>query len=95
MTFVSNARRPLPAEAGTVFTLKAEPSVKIHQYIGCGETWFLSCHELGLDTESLGTEYFEDAVANAQKMIGDRIAQLTARFLPLVADKTEIVRTRG
>lgn len=94
MTFMSNAKPPLPMEAGSVFRLKMEPSVVIHHYVGCGEAWFLSCHELGIDTEDLKTECFEDAVSNAQKKIGIRLADLTARFIPVVEDKTEIALTR-
>lgn len=94
MTFVSNAKPPLPMEAGSIFRLQADPSVIIHHYVGCGEAWFLSCRALGFEVEDLSTECFEDAVVNAQKKIGSRIADLTARFMPFVTDRTEITLTK-
>lgn len=94
MTFISNARSALPMESGSIFRLQADPSVIIHHYVGCGEAWFLSCRALGIEVEDLGTECFEDAVVNAQKKIGIRLADLTARYMPVIADKTEIALTR-
>lgn len=94
MTFVTNAKSSLPMEAGTVFRLKSEPSVIIHHYIGCGEAWYLSCPSLGFDTEDLKTKYFDEAVANAQAAIAYRLSSLINRFIPIVADHTEITLTR-
>ena len=94
MTFVTNAKPPLPMEAGTVFRLKSDPSITIHHYIGCGESWYLSCPSLGFDTEDLRTECFDEAVANAQTRIAYRLSSLINRFNPIVADHTEITLTR-
>lgn len=95
MTFVTNAKSPLPMEAGTAFRLKSEPSVIIHhRRIGCGEAWYLSCHLLGFDSEDLKTECFVEAVANAQTAIAYRLSGLINRFNPILADHTEITLTR-
>ena len=94
MTWISNAKFPLPPEAGTVFHLKDESKVTIHHYVGCGEAWFLSVPALGFDAEDLKTEYFDEAVANAQVAIGNRLATMMIRFMPIVSDKTEISLTK-
>ena len=94
MTWISNEKgEQLPVEAGTIFRLKTEPSIIIH-HVGRGNAWFLSCPHLGFDVVDLRTEHFDEAVANAQTAIAYRLASLTARFVPIVADKSEIIFTK-
>ena len=70
MEWKSNARMNQDPEAGTIFKLKNNPlDVCIHKYVRCGGNWYLSCDKLGIDTQFLGTEDFNEAVEKAKQII--------------------------
>ena len=70
MEWKSNARMNQEPETGTIFTLKNNPlGVCIHKFAGCGDRLYLSCDKLGIDTQFLGTEDFNEAVEKAKLII--------------------------
>ena len=70
MEWKSNCRIGQEPEKGTIFRLKNNPlDVCIHKYLGCGGNWYLSCDKLGIDTQFLGTEDFNEAVEKAKQII--------------------------
>lgn len=68
------------------WTLK-HPSVEvtIHKYIGCGETWHVSCHALNVHRHSLGTTDKALAAARALEFLRHR-AQAIYRNLVISVD---------
>lgn len=45
--------------------------LSVHHYIGCGDTWFASCHEFFSAYELVGVTSVEDAkIAAAEKLRG-------------------------
>ena len=70
MEWKSNARMNQDPEAGTIFNLKNNPlGICIHKYVGCGDRLYLSCDKLGIDTKSLDTSDFYEAVEKAKLII--------------------------
>lgn len=60
--------------------------VCIHKMLGCGGELYLSCQELNINDWTLDTDNFDDAVLNAQKIIGDefeRLEQAVNEFLEI------------
>lgn len=69
MEWKSNARINQNLEEGSIFTLKNPLDICIHKYVGCGDNLYLSCHKLGIDTENLYTEDFNEAVKKAKQIV--------------------------
>lgn len=83
MEWISNAKFSQKIEDGSVFRLRMngeEIGVTIHQYVGCGNLWFLTCKIIGCDTMSLETENFDEAVAKAQKIIDKKLNETYFRL---------------
>lgn len=92
MKFKSNAKYGEEAKNGSVFTTKER--VVIHHINGCGETWYLTCHELNIEQHNLETENFEDAVFNARIIILKASQELHDKYVKFATDSSniEIVR---
>lgn len=52
----------------------------MHKYIGCGDTWFLSCKELDFDLSDLDTSDIELAQKEALKRIYLRLDRLIEKY---------------
>lgn len=77
MVFKSNSRIGERLENGSIFELKNNNlRIRIHHYVGCGDTWFLSCKALNISTEELHNEVFERAVVEAKEIIDEKIKSL-------------------
>lgn len=94
MQWKSNARYNQPVEDGTIFTLKSDARIVIHKLHGCGERWYLSCPELSIEKENLGTEDFDEAVKKAQDIVHQVLNKLIVSYGSFVTDDpvNEIVR---
>lgn len=69
MEWKSNCKFGQKPEEGSIFTLKNPLGICIHKYVGCGDNLYLSCDRLGIDTENLHTEDFNEAVNKAKQII--------------------------
>jgi hypothetical protein len=56
-------------------------SITVHRYIGCGDAWFVTCRQAGLEAADLNGPTLEDAKRQAL----DRVRQ-TLRMLANDAD---------
>lgn len=73
----SNARYNEEVGQGSIFNLKDNKlGISIHQYVGCGKRWFLSCTALKISQHCLETEDFEEAVSKAKNIIGIKMQEL-------------------
>lgn len=91
----SNLGRDKPIEKAGVFELKGnELHIHIHHYRECGETWFLNCAVLGINTLELGEISFDEAVEKAKQIIQQRIEFLHNEAFKFVLDGTENERVR-
>ena len=90
MKWKSNAKFGQQPEAGTIFWLKDfGPSLCIHNIIGLGNQWFLSCRDLYIDDQPLETEDFNEAVSHAKEFVRNRLALLQEAFGAFAADTSE------
>lgn len=69
MEWKSNCKFGRKPEEGSIFTLKNPLGICIHKYAGCGDNLYLSCDRLGIDTQNLHTEDFNEAVEKAKQII--------------------------
>lgn len=69
MEWKSNCKFGQKPEEGSIFTLKNPLGICIHKYAGCGDNLYLSCDRLGIDTKSLDTSDFYEAVGKAKQII--------------------------
>jgi len=96
MQWTSNASFRKNVEEGTIFTLKLSSynEIKIHKYMGCGDNWFLSFRALSIDSRSLKTTDFEEAVTRAKECIKRELEQLNNFVEPFLNDSSanEFVR---
>ena len=94
MKWKSNAQGGTSLESGTIFKLKAPANVVIHKYVGCGDTWLLSCTPLGIERENLHTADFDDAVDSAKFIVRATLNKLLDEYAPFAADASanELVR---
>ena len=68
MIWKPNARHNQSKKIGSIFELKDNKlGIRIHKYMGCGDTLFLSCYPLSINTMDLKTEDFNEAVRIAKK----------------------------
>lgn len=87
MEFKSNAKYGRRPEEGTIFELNNNNlKISIHHYVGCGESWFLSCKSLGISCKDLYTNDFNDAVEKAKELIWEDISVLIEEFNKIKTD---------
>ena len=88
MKLISNAKYTEPVESGTIFTIKDYGfDIRIHKIHGCGDTWYLTCRELSVDSLPLDSESLFDCVKETKEFIKGKLETLNARFDSLYADK--------
>ena len=94
MKFKSTAKYGENPKNGSIFEPKDNSlKIRIHKYVGCGDTLFLSCHALNIDKHNLETEDFNEAVERAQKIIHAEVEKIMEEALKFYADThVEIVR---
>lgn len=81
--------------AGSIYRIKGSKlKLTIHNYVGCGNEWFLSCNELGFNSVDLNTEDFETAVKSTKEKIKNRIEFLSKEVKKICNDESEITFTR-
>lgn len=56
----------------------------VHRYIGCGEAWFLTCHDLSIVRHDLDTTDVAAAQKKAINVIVRRVRSLAAEVAALV-----------
>ena len=87
MKFKSNARWNEPKENGTIFDLKDNGlRISIHRVVHCEETWFLSCHALGVSRMNLYEPDFAEAVKKAKVVINHKIGELVQEYDKISGD---------
>lgn len=57
--------------------------VSVHHYIGCGDEWFLTCHDLHVQRLSLKSADIEAAKAEAIRFLVRRAKQIVAELSAL------------
>lgn len=88
MKLISNAKYIEPVESGTIFRIKDYGfDIRIHKIHGCGDTWYLTCRELSIDSLPLDSESLFGCVKDAKEIINSKLETLNARFESLYADK--------
>lgn len=88
MKLISNAKYTEPVESGTIFRIKDYGfDICIHKICGCGDKWYLNCHELDIDDLPLKNKSLFGCVADAKEIIKYKLDALNARFNSLYADK--------
>ena len=94
MKFKSNAKMDKELESGSIFECKDNSlRIRIHKYVGCGESFFLTCHRLNIDKYDLGTEDFNEAVSKAKEVISVDVKKIREEAYRFCMDThVEIVR---
>lgn len=73
----SNARSNMTFRDGTVYKYqKGKILAEVHHYMGCGDTWFLSCSALGINCMQLEEIDILDAIDKASEIIRIELTQL-------------------
>lgn len=69
--------RELLLKNGTVFELDSKHlNLSIHKFVGCDDSLFLTCHDLGFVTYDLGTTDFDVAVKTAKELAKNKLADI-------------------
>ena len=88
MKLISNAKSGEPVESGTIFRIRENGfDICIHKIIGCGDTWYLDCAELGIDDLPLKNSNLFGCVKDAKEIIKNKLETLNARFHSLYEDE--------
>lgn len=81
MKLISNAKFGEPVESGTIFrTQDYGIDICIHKICGCGDTWYLNCHELGIDNLLLKSENLFRCVDESKEILKKQLELLNERF---------------
>ena len=81
MKLISNAKFGEPVESGTIFrTQDYGIDICIHKICGCGDAWYLNCHELGIDNLQLKSENLFRCVDESKEILKKKLELLNARF---------------
>lgn len=84
MTFKTNKMR-------TIFDLKNNAlGICIHKYVGCGESLYLTCHKLHIETQDLYTEDMNEAVKKSQGIISEVLREITLNAKSFILDDSDI-----
>lgn len=52
--------------------------ISVHHYVGCGEEWFVSCHDLRIERRPLKATDAEKARAEALDVVRRRVERIAA-----------------
>lgn len=63
------------------FSLKSKEgfigvTVKLHHYVGCGNVWFVSCHQLGIERREIGDVDTNEAKKIAYDIVKHKVQEL-------------------
>lgn len=91
--WIGNQGYMKPESEADVFVLRdgtgsTEVVIKLHHYVGCGDAWFVSCHQLGIDRFELGNIPVEQAKDKAYAVVFNKIQKMYLNVLAMKPVKT-------
>lgn len=93
LQFLSNAGYNKDPKDGTIFRLEnSDLGISIHHYVGCGNSWFLSCSALQMSGWNLNTTDFNEAVEKAKEQIATELQKLNESFSAVKDDSDIVIR---
>lgn len=94
MEWISNAKFNHKVTEGTVFRLKGNMDVCIHNIHGLGNNFYLTCRILGIESFGLNTDDFILAVENAKVIVREKLKLLNERCADFLSDESQDIFVR-